>query len=133
MVNESRDAALDRALAQALAVPEVPADLRAAVFAAIAREPIIDWQQQRRDLEKEHRRSLSVLNARYLRRGRDALLAASGAVVLIGLAVKPLSHWLTPLFNVAAPLVAALIALGAGVVSLALILREFLSLSSTEA
>jgi hypothetical protein len=133
MVNESLESALDSALAEAFPAPEVPADLRASVLAAIAREPRIDWLQQRRDLELEHQRSLAALNSRYLRRGRDAMLAASSAAILIAFAVRPLSDWLTPFFNVAAPLVAGLIALGAGVVSLAIILREFFPLSSREA
>jgi hypothetical protein len=118
------EAALSQALAIALRPPAAPAELRAQVLAAVAREQVPDWQRARRDLESEYRRSIAALNARYLRRCRDALLAGLGVVLLIGLGVQPLARALRGLFEACAPLVAGLLALGVGLVYGAVLLRE---------
>jgi hypothetical protein len=75
-------------------------------------------------LEKDYRSSIANLNARYLRRCRDALVAGSVIVITIGLAVKPLSHWLTQLFESSAPLVAGLVALSMGLFFGAIIMQD---------
>jgi hypothetical protein len=118
------EAALSQVLAKALRPPAEPAELRARVLAAVARERIPDWQRARRDVEIEYRGSIAALNARYLRRCRDALLAGLGVVLLIGLGIQPLVRALHGLFEASAPLVVGLLALGLGVVYGAVLLRE---------
>jgi regulator of extracellular matrix RemA (YlzA/DUF370 family) len=118
------ETALERALENALRAPAVPAELHARVLAAIAREAAPDWQRARRELEDEYRRSIAALNARYLRRGRDVLLAGSTLVILIGLGVEPLAQALRGLFETAAPLVAGVLALGMGLVCGAVLVQE---------
>jgi hypothetical protein len=118
------EASLDGALAIAFRAPSAPADLRAHVLAAVARDRAPDWEHCRHELEKDYRSSIANLNARYLRRCRDALVAGSVIVITIGLAVKPLSHWLTQLFESSAPLVAGLVALSMGLFFGAIIMQD---------
>jgi hypothetical protein len=125
------DAAVDRALASALRKPAVPADLRAQVMAAVARECVPDWQQSVRALEDDRRRAIAALNARYLRRCRDALLGALVLCITIDSGMKPLIHWLAGFFSGAAPLIAGALALGLGVACGALFLRDLLAPSAS--
>ena len=115
---------LDRVLTAVLPRPWLPADLRAGVLAAIAREPVPNWQLRRQELEEEHHGAIAALNARYLRRCRDGLLAGSGLVATLGLLVRPVSVWLTPLFDHAAPTVAGALALGGGLLAGAFLMRS---------
>ena len=118
------DAKLDSALSIAFRTPPVPSELRAGVLAAVAREPPADSQHCREELEKSYRASIANLNARYLRRGRAALIAAAVIVITIGSAVRPLSLWLTPFFRNSAPIVAGVLALGTGFLLGAIILQD---------
>jgi hypothetical protein len=125
MANESSlDALLDRALAAAFRAPAAPSDLRAQVLAAVARDHAANWEGRRRELENEHGHAIANLNARYLRRCRDALLAGFCVAVTMGLAVRPLSHWLAPYFDSLAPGIAGLLALSVGVLLGAVILQD---------
>lgn len=131
MVNESLpetnaalQGALDGALATAFRAPKVPPELRAHVLAAVARERTPDWARRRQEWEQHYRSSIADLNARYLRRCRDAVLAGAVIVVATGLAVKPLLQWLTQFFTSSAPLVAGALALGAGVFCGVIVMRD---------
>lgn len=105
---------LDKVLTLALPKPTPPLELRASVLAAIARDQAPDWHRRRQALEDDYRAAITSLNARYVRRCRDALLAGSGLIATLGLFVRPVSAWLTPLFDSAAPMVAGALALGSG-------------------
>lgn len=118
--------ALDGALASAFRAPEVPLGLHAHVLAAVARERTPDWERRRQQWERHYRSSIADLNARYLRRCRDAVLAGAVIVVATGSAVKPLLQWLTQFFASSAPLVAGALALGTGLLFGAIILRDLL-------
>ena len=118
------ETALDNALAIAFRAPVVPAELRAHVLAAVARDRTRDWEHCRHELEQDYRNSIADLNARYLRRCRDALAAGSVIVITSGLAVNPLSHWLTQFFASSAPLVAGSVALGMGLCFGVVILQD---------
>jgi hypothetical protein len=120
----ARQLALNAALAAAFAPPATPPELTAGVLAAIAREPLTDWQAQRRALEQGHRAAIAALNRRYLHRGRDALLVAACLLVVLGYSIKPLSDWLTPFFAKAAPMIAGCMALAVGVLCGAAMLQE---------
>ena len=122
--NPAAEAELDHALSIAFRAPLVPSELRAGVLAAVARDRPSDSQHCREELEKSHRASIANLNARYLRRGRAALLAAAVIVITIGSAVRPLALWLTPLFRHSAPIVAGVLALGTGFLFGAIILQD---------
>jgi hypothetical protein len=106
---------LNNALAASLTPPATPADLRAGVLAAIAREPSQDWEAGRRELQRMRRAAITELNWRYLRRCRDAILLGAGILAVLGFGIKPLSVWLTPFLANAAPMVAGCIALCIGV------------------
>jgi hypothetical protein len=114
---------LDKVLTRSLPKPLPPADLRAAVMAAIAREAAPDWQRRREALENEYRAAIAKLNVRYLRRSRDGLLAGSGLIATLGLFVRPVAALLTPLFDSAAPMVAGALALAAGLLLGAYLMR----------
>jgi hypothetical protein len=123
--------ALDAALARAFPTPATPADLRAGVRAAIARERTLEWQARRDALEREHRAAMARLNQRYLRGCRDALLLGACLFAVLGLSIKPLAVWLTPIMAAAAPLVAGLIALSVGVLCGAAILQDLFRAKAT--
>jgi hypothetical protein len=116
------EASLDRALAAFFRAPAVPSDLHARVVAAVARDR--DLKRTRHDLEKDYRIAIANLNARYLRRGRDVLLASLTIGMTNGLAVRPLSQWLTPFFAGSAPMAAGLMALGMGLFLGAILMHE---------
>ena len=124
--NPVRQADRELALARALQPPPTPADLRACVIAAIARERPVDLMAERRELEAQHRAALNGLNRHYLRRGRDALLLGSGLLALLGFSIGPLSHRLAPLCNDAAPTVAGFAMLLVGTVGGAILWQEWL-------
>ncbi|MET0499864.1 MAG: hypothetical protein ABW106_16505 [Steroidobacteraceae bacterium] len=118
------DHMLDHTLAAAFRAPEVPSDLRAHVMAAIARDRTPDEDRCRRELEKDYRDAIATLNAKYLRRCRDALVAGSVVVVMSGSAIGPLSLWLAQFFADSAPLVAGSMALGMGLFCGGIVLRD---------
>jgi hypothetical protein len=130
--DSARQAALNVALAGAFPPPATPSDLRAGVLAAIAREPSIDWQARRRDLEREHRAAIAGLNQRYLRRCRDAVLVGACLLAALGLSVKPLSHGLAPFFSNSAPMVAGFITLSVGVLCGAAVLQDLFKGAGSE-
>lgn len=125
-LDSMREASLDSALARAFPAPHLPPDFRARVLAAVARDHTTDRQARRFELERAHSASISKLNARFLRTGRDALLAGLAIVVTIGFSVKPLTFWLRPFMESSAPIAAGLCALGAGIACGAVILQELL-------
>jgi hypothetical protein len=127
-----RQAGLNAALAGAFPPPATPSDLRAGVLAAIAREPAVDWQAQRRNLQQEHRAAIAKLNQRYLRSCRDAVLVGACLLAALGLSIKPLSHGLAPFFANAAPMVAGFMALCVGVLCGAAILQDLFKDAGSE-
>jgi hypothetical protein len=119
-----RHAALNGLLADAFQAPQVPKDLSAQVFAAIARDRVADRQQVRVRLEIEYRRAISTLNGGYLRRCRDAAIAGSLIVVVLGSAVRPLATSLGGQLSSLAPLLAGMGALGVGVLLGGIVMQD---------
>jgi hypothetical protein len=107
------DAALDSALARALAPPELPAQFRNQLTAAIAREAALEiamWGARPR-LEREQRERLAELEAGYMRLRRRTLGTLIGGAFAAGAAVAVALPWLKSAFGPNAMLVLA--ALGA--------------------
>jgi hypothetical protein len=119
------------ALAQTLRAPPTPADLRAGVLAAIAREQPIDLAAARRELERDYRAAVAGLKRFYVRRCRDAVLSGSGLLAVVGFSIAPLSHRLSPMFAAAAPMVAGFAMLGVGTLCGALLWRELIRQSTS--
>jgi hypothetical protein len=109
------DEMLDQALSRHLKAPQLPSDFRAHVLAAVARVRAPSEAQARQELERVRTAALAELNRRYLRYCRDALLVGLTLSVVISFGMRPLTLWLMQFFSDAAPLVAGVLILGAGV------------------
>ncbi len=109
----NRDELLDAALARALPPPELPADFRAQLNAAIAREAALGAASitARPRLEREQRERLAEFEAGYMRLRRRTLGTLIGGAFAAGAAVAVALPWLQSTFGPNAMLV--LPALGA--------------------
>jgi len=122
---ESADAALERALDQALArslkPPPLGAGFRRALEAAIARSSHDNHALLRARLEREHRELITDLHDGYVRISRRALGTLIAAAFATGLAAVVAMPWLTEHFGSHAWLVlsgiGAAVALACGAVS----------------
>ena len=111
--------ALDRALAQTLPVPPVPAGFRADLFAAV-RCAEGDIHHARVRLEQERSDRLAELDAGYAQQRRRALANLVGGAIAAGFSGMLLAPWLDAAARSAAPmglnLWIAIAALGIGVI-----------------
>jgi hypothetical protein len=105
------DRALDGALRRALRPPAVPAQFRARLQSALAREADSNLSGARSRLEREQRERLTELEAGYLRLRRRTLGNLVGGAFAAGVAVPLALPWLRESFGEDAPL--ALWVLGA--------------------
>ena len=110
------DQALDAALTRVLKTPELPADFRQQLRAAIARHPAADSATLRAQLEREHRTQLAELRCGYVRvrqRTLGSLLAAAFATGLfIALALPWLQAHFGPNGVFALPVIGAVVGIG---------------------
>ena len=113
------DAALDAALARALAPPALPAGFQLRLQAALARQASGTEQRaaRRAQAQREERQHLAELDADYLRLRRRTLGTLIGGAFAAGAAVAVVLPWFKSIFGPNAML--ALAALGA-VVGLAI-------------
>ena len=111
------DRALDAALARALPPPELPADFRARLTAAIAREAAgeVPHVQQRARLEREQLERLQEFEAGYLRLRRRTLGTLIGGAFAAGAAVTVAMPWLKSTFGPNALLVLAAVGAVVGI------------------
>lgn len=114
-MNDER--ALDAALAIALAPPELPADFRARLSAAIARESDREAlsPQMRARLEREQSERLLEFEAGFVRLRRRTLGTLIGAAFAAGAAVAIATPWARATFGSNAMLVLASIGAAVGV------------------
>lgn len=112
----NRDEMLDAALARALPPPELPADFRARLSAAIARETELGAANlaARPRLEREQRQRLAELEAGYLRLRRRTLGTLIGGAFAAGAAVAVAMPWLTATFGGNAMLVLSVLGAAIG-------------------
>jgi hypothetical protein len=111
------DRALDAALARALPPPQLPADFRARLSAAIAREAAaeVPHAQQRARLEREQLARLAEFEAGYLRLRRRTLGTLIGGAFAAGAAVAVAMPWLKATFGPNALLVLAAVGAVVGI------------------
>lgn len=114
--------ALDKALAQCLTPPVLPANFRRQLRAAIARSAITDHTRLRATIEREHAQQLAELLSGYLRLRQRTLGGLIGGAFAAGLLITIALPWITAHFGPNA--VFALPAIGA-TVGLALSLRTW--------
>ena len=110
------DGALDRSLEKTLAAPELPADFRTQLRAAIARHPLEDRAQLRAALEREHAEQLAELKRGYVRLRQQTLGLLIGSGFAAGLLVTLALPWLKAHFGdngvFALPAIGVIIGLG---------------------
>jgi hypothetical protein len=124
--NENMERALDAALGRALPPPEVPADFRARLVAAISRVDEETLADARRRLQLEEAARLAELEAGYLRLRRRTLGTLIGAAFAAGAVLTLALPWLREHLGPATPLV--LSGLG-GVIGVGIGLRAWLERS----
>ena len=111
---------LDRALAQALPAPKVPAGFRAELYAAV-RSAEDDIYHARVRLEQERRDLLAELDVGYAQQRHRALVNLVGGAIAAGFAGMLLAPWLDAAARSAAPiglnLWIAIAAVGIGVIN----------------
>ena len=125
--NERLTRMLDRALAQSLMAPDLPAGFRRQLRSAIERSSSIDQAQLRAALEREHTEQLAELRRGYVRLRQRTLGTLIGGAFAVGLLLNFALPWITSTFGergmVALPVVGV-------AVGLALSLREWWQRSS---
>ncbi len=125
--DDSLERALDQALTRSLPAPQLPANFRQRLHAAIARSPAIDHARLRAALEREHAQQLAELKSGYVRLRQKTLGGLIGGAFAAGLLAMLLLPWIKAHFGANA--VFALPAIGA-VLGLALSARSWLQRSS---
>jgi len=107
--NSALDAALDAALARVLPPPELPAQFRTQLTAAIASEAALELtlRSARPRLEREQREQLAELEADYMQLRRRTLGTLIGGAFAAGAAVAVALPWLKATFGPNAMLVLA--------------------------
>jgi hypothetical protein len=127
MIDPALERALDGALSQALPPPELPANFRRQLQAAIARSSSVDHARLRIALERENQLQLAELQSGYVRLRQRTLGGLIGGAFAAGLLITFALPWITAHFGPNA--VFALPAAGA-VVGLTLSLRPWWQRSS---
>ncbi len=107
--------ALDDALARALAGPELPANFRVRLQAALARTAALDPAAMRRAVEAEHHRQLASLRADFIRIRRRTLGSLIGVAFCAGAAIAVAMPWIIGGFGAAAAIVAPTLGAAVGV------------------
>jgi hypothetical protein len=119
------DTALDSALARALPPPQLPADFRARLTAAIAQEAAIEAGSPplRALLAREERERLREFEAGYLRLRRRTLGTLIGGAFAAGTVVALALPWLRATFGSHTPLI---LAAAGGLIGLAIGINAWL-------
>jgi hypothetical protein len=90
---------LDAALARMLTAPDLPADFREQLRAAVARHPSEDRAQLRAALEREHATQLAELQSGYVRLRQRTLGTLIGSGFAAGLLVTLALPWIKAHFG----------------------------------
>ena len=108
-------AALDRALAHALAPPALPPDFRQRLTAAIARLPADDLAERRRRLQRERDEQLAQLHRDSVRLRLNTLGALIGGAFVAGVGTTLAWPWVNATFAPHGALALALLGVATGV------------------